>query len=59
MPNLLMTTHDPDQGQTTVEYGLCLLLAGTIALALILWVRQTGALTDLFEGVVDRLTGDI
>lgn len=59
MPNLLMTTRHPDHGQTTVEYGLCLLLAGTIALGLILWVRETGVLTDLFESVVDRLTGDL
>ena len=48
-----------DQGQATTEYGLVLLLAGTLALALIVWARETGALTDLFDRVLDRLTGAI
>lgn len=52
-------THPGDRGQATTEYGLVLLLAGTLALAGIVWARQTGALTELFEQVIDHLTGGI
>ncbi|HMG42990.1 MAG TPA: hypothetical protein VK611_16775 [Acidimicrobiales bacterium] len=48
-----------DRGQATTEYGLVLLVAGTLALALIVWARETGALTDLFDRVLDSLTGAI
>ena len=57
----LSTTYgsEPDRGQSTVEYGLVMMLAGTLALAVIVWVRQTGVITGLFEDVIDKLTGDI
>jgi hypothetical protein len=57
----LSTTYGDqlDQGQSTVEYGLVMMLAGTLALLVIVWVRQTDIITGLFENVIDRLTGDI
>jgi hypothetical protein len=57
----LSTTYggELDRGQSTVEYGLVMMLAGTLALAVIVWVRQTGVITGLFEDVIDKLTGDL
>jgi hypothetical protein len=48
-----------DGGQTTAEYALVILAAGTLALAAILWARDSGSITDLFEDVVERLVGDL
>lgn len=48
-----------DAGQTTAEYGLVILAAGTLALAAILWARNSGSITDLFDTVIDRLTGSL
>jgi hypothetical protein len=48
-----------DDGQTTAEYGLVLLAAGTLALALILWARESGSISSLFDTVIERLTGSI
>lgn len=48
-----------DRGQATPEYGLVILVAGTIALALIVWARSTNAITGLFDTVVGRLTEGI
>ncbi|HYZ98325.1 MAG TPA: DUF4244 domain-containing protein [Acidimicrobiales bacterium] len=48
-----------DRGQGTAEYGLVILAAGGIALGVIAWASQTGSFTDLFESVVDKLTGSV
>lgn len=48
-----------DKGQTTAEYGLVILAAGTLALAVILWARSSGSITSLFESVVEQLTGSV
>ncbi|HEV7762389.1 MAG TPA: DUF4244 domain-containing protein [Acidimicrobiales bacterium] len=48
-----------DAGQTTAEYGLVILAAGTLALAAILWARDSGSITSLFDNVIQRLTGSI
>jgi Flp pilus assembly pilin Flp len=48
-----------DSGQTTAEYGLVILAAGSLALAAILWARNSGSITGLFENVIDRLTGSL
>jgi Flp pilus assembly pilin Flp len=52
-------TAQADAGQTTAEYGLVILAAGSLALAAILWARNSGSITGLFENVVDRLTGSL
>lgn len=46
----------PDGGQTTAEYGLVILAAGSLALAAILWARNSGSITSLFETVIEQLT---
>lgn len=48
-----------DAGQTTAEYGLVILAAGTLALAAILWARNSGSINGLFETVIERLTGSL
>jgi hypothetical protein len=48
-----------DRGQATPEYGLVIMVAGTIAMALIVWARGTNAITGLFDAVVGRLTEGI
>jgi hypothetical protein len=45
-----------DRGQTTAEYGLVILAAGTIALGVIGWAARTGAFTDLLESVIAKLS---
>ncbi|MGH9209431.1 MAG: DUF4244 domain-containing protein [Acidimicrobiales bacterium] len=48
-----------DAGQTTAEYGLVILAAGTLALVAILWARDSGSITSLFEDVIEHLTDGI
>lgn len=48
-----------DLGQTTAEYGLVILAAGSLALAAILWARNSGSITSLFQSVIDQLTGSL
>lgn len=48
-----------DRGQATAEYGLVILVAGGIALAVIAWAGGTDVFTGLFEEVVDHLTSGL
>jgi Flp pilus assembly pilin Flp len=50
---------DAERGQTTAEYALVVLAAGTLALALILWARGSGSITSLFDEVIDHLTSEV
>lgn len=47
----------PEAGQTTAEYALVLLGAAAIAMALVAWAGQTGAIGAFFDAVMDSLTG--
>ncbi|HEX5367406.1 MAG TPA: hypothetical protein VFW63_12180 [Acidimicrobiales bacterium] len=55
----VMTRLGDDRGQATAEYGLIILAAGGIALGVIAWAGGTGTFTDLFESVVDKLSGSL
>ncbi len=44
-----------EDGQATAEYALVIVAAAAIALALILWATNTGALESLFDAVIDRV----
>ena len=46
-----------DRGQATAEYALVIIVAATIAVAVITWAAQSGAITGFFDAVVERLTG--
>ena len=43
------------RGQATAEYALVLVAAAAVALALIVWVTNTGALSSLFDAVMARV----
>ena len=44
-----------DRGQATAEYALVLLGAAAIALLLIAWATQTGAVGRLLDAVLDSI----
>jgi hypothetical protein len=45
----------PDRGQATAEYALVLLGAAAIALLLIAWATQTGAVGRLLDAVLESI----
>ena len=45
------------RGQTTAEYALVLLGAAGIALLLLGWATQSGAIGELFNAVLDGVIG--
>lgn len=51
----LLNQIRPEDGQATAEYALVIVAAAAIALALILWATNTGALESLFDAVIDRV----
>ncbi len=51
----LRTVFNRQNGQATAEYALVLLAAAAVALALIVWVTNTGALGSLFDAVMARV----
>lgn len=59
MPNVLMSLRSRDHGQTTVEWMFALMLGATIAVVAINWLRESGALADLFGKVIDQLVGQV
>lgn len=48
-----------DRGQTTAEYALVLLGAAGIALLLLGWATQSGAVGTLFDAVLDGVIGRV
>jgi len=45
-----------ESGQATAEYALVVVAAAAIAGALIVWATSTGALGDLFDAVISRVS---
>lgn len=45
-----------ESGQATAEYALVIVAAAAIAGTLIVWATSTGALGDLFDAVVSRVS---
>ena len=48
-----------ERGQTTAEYALVLLGAAGIALLLLGWATQSGAIGTLFDVVLDGVIGKV
>ena len=44
-----------DRGQTTAEYALVLIAAATIAMLVVAWAANTGAISGFFDEVIDRV----
>ncbi|MGH2667652.1 MAG: DUF4244 domain-containing protein [bacterium] len=47
-----------EPGQTTVEYALVLLAAAAVAIVLIKWADDNGALTRFFTQILDKIIGN-
>lgn len=47
------------RGQATAEYALVLLGAAAIALLLAAWAAKSGAISELFDAVVDQLISEV
>lgn len=45
-----------ERGQTTAEYALVLIAAATIAMLIVAWAANTGAIGNFFDEVIDRVT---
>lgn len=48
-----------DAGQTVAEYALVLLVVAAIAVAFLLWARQSGKLDAFFDLIFERLIGTV
>lgn len=45
-----------ERGQTTAEYALVLLAAGSIAMMVVAWANGSGAVGELFDSILSRIT---
>lgn len=45
-----------EKGQTTAEYALVLLAAGTIAMLVVAWAQDNDSIGQLFDAVMSRIT---
>jgi hypothetical protein len=48
-----------DRGQATAEYALVLLGAAAVALLLVGWAMKSGKVTDLLDGVIDKILSQL
>jgi hypothetical protein len=48
-----------DAGQTVAEYALVLLVVAAIAVAFLLWARQSGKLDGFFDAIFDKLLNSV
>jgi hypothetical protein len=48
-----------DGGQATAEYALVLLGAAAVAFLLMAWAMKSGKVTDLLDGVIDKILSQL
>jgi hypothetical protein len=48
-----------DAGQTVAEYALVLLVVAAIAVAFLLWARQSGKLDQFFDLIFEKLVNSV
>lgn len=48
-----------DSGQTVAEYALVLLVAAAIAVAFLVWAKQSGKLDGFFDLIFDKLVNSV
>jgi len=46
-----------ERGQTTAEYALVLLAAGTVAMLVVAWAQDSNSIGSLFDSVMSKITG--
>jgi Flp pilus assembly pilin Flp len=49
----------PDGGQTVAEYALVLLVVAAIAVAFLVWARQSGRLDAFFDAIFEKLLNSV
>ena len=59
LPAPTLPARKADRGQGTAEYALVILAACGLALGVVAWATNTGAIVGLFQAVVDRLTSSL
>lgn len=59
IPAPTLPARKADRGQGTAEYALVILAACGLALGVVAWATNTGAIVGLFQAVVDRLTSSL
>lgn len=59
LPAPTLPARTADRGQGTAEYALVILAACGLALGVVAWATNTGAIVGLFQAVVDRLTSSL
>lgn len=52
----LATLSRSEAGQTTAEYALVLIAAATIAMLIVAWASNTGAISQFFDTIIERIT---
>ena len=57
MSRFIRAAVKSSEAQTTAEYALVLLGAAAIAMLLVAWAGQSGAIGALFDAVMSSLTG--
>lgn len=48
-----------EAGQTVAEYALVLLVAAAIAVAFLVWAKQSGKLDAFFDLILDKLVNSV
>jgi len=48
-----------DDGQTVAEYALVLLVVAAIAVAFLVWAKQSGKLDGFFNAIFDKLVNSV
>ena len=48
-----------DAGQTVAEYALVLLVVAAIAVAFLVWAKQSGKLDSFFNAIFDKLVNSV
>lgn len=48
-----------DDGQTVAEYALVLLVVAAIAVAFLVWAKQSGKLDGFFNAIFDKLVTSV
>ncbi len=48
-----------EAGQTVAEYALVLLVVAAIAVAFLLWAKQSGKLDGFFNAIFDKLVNSV
>ena len=56
---LRKSIRSDERGQTTAEYALVLLAAGTLAMLVVAWAQDTGSIGALFDTVIDKVVSQI